>query len=446
MSRESFEGPVRIGALVFQAVVCGLAMVGAMAGPAAAESAGPPVDTILEDMVIQKERFRPEALHGLGLDGLKAVLDEVLPDTAAPRRLDVPAENVDRLIAALGSASFRAREEAFDELVKIGPGAREQLAAATRNADPEISWRADRILRKFELRKLEDKGRYVQAFALYVRGIDDEPRLEELARRTVQAAGAGPPNGGRHQILSYSLRTVMQSKNERLVEQFRPLLAHQEPQVAIFAAHAMFSGLSPDFCPAIFIDALKSNRDEVALAAIHYSQQYREHAKAVELKQLLIGMLDRPDPMFKLQAAAVLWQGFQHAPALDMLLEQASQAADKNVRYQAISRLSPIYNRDKPLEEKVLKVFDLLLKDDDENTRRIALSVLGNYPGEQVAQRLIPLMADKDQGIAEEARRRLADQTDKDMLRRLLAAAAKDHASEDVRKAAADLLKQVGEK
>ena len=42
------------------------------------------ITAILEDMVMQKQRFRPEGLHALGLEGLSAVLDELLPDTAAP--------------------------------------------------------------------------------------------------------------------------------------------------------------------------------------------------------------------------------------------------------------------------------------------------------------------------------------------------------------------------
>jgi len=84
-----------------------------------------------------------------------------------------------------------------------------------------------------------------------------------------------------------------------------------------------------------------------------------------------------------------------------------------------------------------------LLKDEDDNTRRMAALALSTYDGEEVVRSLIPLLADKYSIIPQELSGRLLEQSDKDMLRRLLTAAANTESSGEVRKAAAAVLEKL---
>lgn len=62
------------------------------------------------------------------------------------------AELIDRiadLIEKLGSSDFKVREQATEDLIKLGPVAASELKAAARSADVEIKTRAEKILASF---------------------------------------------------------------------------------------------------------------------------------------------------------------------------------------------------------------------------------------------------------------------------------------------------------
>ena len=79
----------------------------------------------------------------------------------------------------------------------MGPVVKPVLLEAVRSADAEISWRATRLLRRWEAENNRDGSKHAAAFAAYVRAIGDQPRLEELARRAKIALEAGMPGDSR---------------------------------------------------------------------------------------------------------------------------------------------------------------------------------------------------------------------------------------------------------
>ena len=67
--------------------------------------------SILADMVGQEYQFKPDRLHGMGVEGLSAVLDELLPDTAEPKNVDLPEDTIARLIDQLADSLVHCLSE-----------------------------------------------------------------------------------------------------------------------------------------------------------------------------------------------------------------------------------------------------------------------------------------------------------------------------------------------
>lgn len=435
--RRSFR-PVRAACRM------GTMLIGAWLASAAAggQSADPEILSVLADMIGQKYQFKPDRLHEMGVEGLSAVLDELLPDTAEPKQVDVSGEILAGLIERLGHENLRVRESASEKLRRLGPGIRPALVEATRSADAEVSWRATRILRGWESKNQEDKARYYSAFSVYAAGIRDDARLEELVRRTLIAFRAGMPGGGRRNILRQCVRTVAASGKQSYSDRLRPLLKHDDVRVAVLATQAIGSAVRGDCCPPLFVDALKADRREIVAAAIVYTQNCAGNPQESEIKRILIDIFEGDDEEQKLRATRPLLYTFQYAEVRDFLLEQAN-SGDRSRQYQALSYLGGSPHRGQPADEKVLEALTPLLKSADNNARRMAVRALGSYAGEEVVKHLIPLLADKYSSVPREVRSKLLEQPDKKMVRRLLAAAARDDSDEKVRQAAAELVKKL---
>lgn len=409
-------------------------------GGAHGQQADSQIEAILANMVVQKGRFQPDELHRLGVPGLSAVLDELLPETAEPKKVDLPNDTISRLIKRLGDDNFRVRESAFERLYRLGRGAEALLTEATESDDAEIGWRARRILRKWESELTEDKARYMSAFAVYAAGIRDDACLEELLRRTLAALETGMPSGGKQQILGQCMRAVARSGKDELTDRLKPLLKHNDVRVAVLVIRSVGSvGGNLMNCPALLLDALKSDQQQIVVQAISSVTNCRENSRKPEIKRLLISIFQGGNERLKFHVSFPLMYGFGYPPAVDFLLKQA-QSEDPNTRIQALSLLADSRNRGKPADEKVLKALTPLLKSEDHNTRRRAARALGNYTGEEVVKRLIPLLCEKNN---RDVYRKLMEQPDKKMLRRLLAAAAKDSPDEKVRKIAASMVEQL---
>jgi|GEM_PF-2303931 len=79
-------------------------------------------------------------------------------------------QEINGLVKALGHDEFEAREKAYTQLRKLGEKARQQLKAALDSEDPEIRWRASRLLallddENVEGRKPGDRRRSLRFFS-----------------------------------------------------------------------------------------------------------------------------------------------------------------------------------------------------------------------------------------------------------------------------------------
>ncbi|RKY19295.1 MAG: hypothetical protein DRP63_00845 [Planctomycetota bacterium] len=82
---------------------------------------------------------------------------------------------IEQLVKQLGDEDFQKREDAMEELVKIGDAAVEALKKAAKSEDPEVAWRAkealNRILRKKESHSWQ-RQKPVDPFGHLPRGFD----------------------------------------------------------------------------------------------------------------------------------------------------------------------------------------------------------------------------------------------------------------------------------
>jgi len=396
----------------------------------------------LAAMLVQAEKFDAQSLHAMGLAGLSAVLDHLLPDTAEEETFEAPEDNVAELIEQLGDERFRARELASEALLDLGPGIRPALLAATRSSDAEVRWRAICILRRWSSRNTEDKSRYVPAFAIFLAGISDRERLDELTRRTGLAFDIGMPSGGRMAVLQQCIMSIARTGKDEYTDRLRPLLGHEDVSVGVFVTQTVGSGSGHNFFPSLLIEALESPHKEIVRQAIARSADCWDVKRKEEVKRRLIAIFEGDDEALKFEACYPLMHDHNYAAAVDYLLTQV-QSKDQPRATKAIGWIGDSSNHGRPAFEKLLKTLDPLLKSTDQNRRRAAARALAMYAGEEVVQRLIPLLGDSNSAVATEITYRLAHQKDKKMLQRLLAAAAKNDPNEKVRKKAAELAEKL---
>jgi len=420
----------------------GAAVAGAVlaaATGARGQTADPEMLSILADMVSQQNAFRPERLHALGLDGLRAVLDEVLPETAEPAELTANSDEIAKRIEQLGDANYQTRRAATEKLVRLGRAVEPQLVEAARRPDPEISWRARRILRHWEKRQTEDKSRYLPALAVYAAGIDDEPRLREILRRTQLALKSGLRESSRQQVLRQCIVPLARAGKDEYLEPFVPLLKDADVQVAVLVVGAVGEGSRGGRFPDLLVEALRSDRPEVATAAVYQVRASTDESRREELEPLLLETFRRSNDALKLQAATVLLHKYDSAEGRDYLLERA-EGADRNARYQALSALATTDNSGKEIDKRVLEVLRRQIRSKESTTRRLAARALARYRGDEVLTSLVPLLADEQRSTAAYVRQMLLGYPDKEALRKRLKAASEDHGDEKLRAAAGELL------
>jgi hypothetical protein len=223
------------------------------------------------------------------------------------------------------------------------------------------------------------------------------------------------------------------------------LLKHDDVQVAVLVTQwvgestASYPGVR--FCPALLLEALQSDREEVALSAVHWAGNCGDTPRKAEIERLLVALFDGKNEQLKFQACAPLIRTYHHSAALDYLLQEA-KGADLNRRYAALSWLSSPNQR--APDKKVFDALVELLKSNDGHTRYMAVLALSSYSGEEVVKHLLPLLADTYNIIPNELGNRLVQQPDKAMLRRLLTAVKDDtKQKEKVRQQAAAILQDL---
>jgi hypothetical protein len=406
----------------------------------------PDISSILAEMSGREHRFNPMQLHGLGIDGLEALLDVLLPETAGPKSLQVPQAAVAQLIERLGSDNSQARESAMKELLRIGPAAKPWVDAAVGSGDAEVAWRARCVIQGWELHNREDKSMYLPAFAAYASGIHDDRRLRELSKRTIMALQTFDLEGGRYAILEVCISVLVATGKDEYVDPLKPLLKHSDLRVAVLVAgtvgEAAASMRTNQFFPDLLLEALRSDRDEIVGVAIEHVANCKDAARNERVEKLLTDIFQGDNEHLKFQSCSPLLRTFHNAAARDFLLEQA-QGTDLNRRSMALASLCNNHQTPEPADEKTFEILSKLLKSADSQTRFMAAGAMATFAGENVVKTLIDMLGDSNGMIPSDLSGRLLEQPDKAMLQRMLLDASKNHVSDKVRKRATAMLQEL---
>ncbi len=399
--------------------------------PALAQPPPSKLAPILKDMTQQGPQFSAQELHEMGLEGLRMLLDWFFPETAKPVTREPPSQMVLELVSQLADDSFRLREEAAEKLYQLGSAAHTALLKAAESNDAEVRWRATRILRRWQMEREQDMARYGPALAVYLSGIKDKQRLEELAVRvrSVLEHSNGPPSGGRATLVSPFFAVLADPENAPLAARLKPLLDHPNPQVPVYVLNmlANYAGRYKD-CPPLLLDALDASRTELILAAIGAAGHVPLGGTEEEVKRRLTRIFHGEDETLKFQVSRVLWSRFDDRQALEHLLAQVKKSSNEDMsrRYEAIGMLRDSRSRNKLLDAETVKKFVELMDPKDQNLRLMVAETLAWYGGEEVVRALIAMMGDTYQPVAQLAQRKLLEQPDKEMVRRLLASALEE--------------------
>lgn len=95
---------------------------------------------------------------GLPAAGAAVFAQEGMPQEARSEAREATSEQLESLIEQLGDEDFVVRDRAYDDLLAMGAGAKARLEKATKSEDPEIRWRAGRLLRALSAGSSEGKS------------------------------------------------------------------------------------------------------------------------------------------------------------------------------------------------------------------------------------------------------------------------------------------------
>jgi hypothetical protein len=277
----------------------------------------------------------------------------------------------------------------------------------------------------------------------YAEGLRDGERLELVARRVIAEFARGWPDGPKLHLLRLCVAGVAKGGHEASCDLLRPLVASKDVRIARFVTETTGSYKADDeFFPQLLIDALASNRDEVVQVAIRWTQNCRKSPRADEARGAMQAIFDKRDESLKFQVCVPLIQEFDDSHAWVFLIEQTqSQAPLRSA--SALSSLADAKYTGREPSADLLEKLAGPLSSPTLALRWGATKALGTHAGQVVIERLIPLLADAEQSVRDEAARCLLKQADKTLLRTQLTAAAAAHASERVRERAAALLKKL---
>lgn len=438
--RVNFMNSTAIRAIVF--------FCAAFAGvPPAAKCIEPiKIALLVDGMASKGSGFDGAELHGLGVEGLAAVLDHLLPDTAppaAPPPPGPPAEDILKLIAELDHDDFLVRERATADLTQRGRGRRELIEQAAASDLAETALRAQRILATWESRPQARLSAYLSGFWAYVEKIEDSSRLELLARRTLKAFEQGMPQGDRLHLLRLCLAGVAHGRHAGSCDLLRPLIQNPDARIAILTTETIGSyKTDPRFFPTLLVDGLRSKQISVVETALRFASGCQDEQRQAGLRQSLRQIFATGNEPLKFQSCLPLLRDF-HDPAAWLYVLEQTQSQDANRARTAYNWVGDTSARGLSASAALVEQLTPLLRSQHADLRRVTAQALGAYSHEKIAASLAPLLADHDDGVARQAGLSLLAQADQRLVRRLLEelAATADVAS---RQRMNSILSQVG--
>jgi hypothetical protein len=387
-------------------------------------------------------RFDPTSLNRFGTAGLEAVLDRLLPDPAGAVEHPFWSAVAAGLVERLGHDDFDTRERANRSLAAFGYHARSQLVRAVASDNPEVSFRADRLLAP--LLPVGDVGRHVDGFRTYVESIQDRPRAELLARHISGKLQYGLPEGAARDLTAHGLGVVARSNSEAMCEFFRPMLDHPDPKVGAFVVDQIGGRrASHQFVPRLLLDSLSAKHELVVEAALSRCPDFANREMGPELYDRLRKIYLHPtSDAQKFRACYPLMYHFRDPDTLGYLLEQTRSPDPHRVR-AAAGMVGEGGKFGRPVTAAVLTGLSPLLLSKNSQIRLAAAGSLGCYHGSDVIRKLIPLLSDQEPRIVETVTARLIEQRDRSHLRRMLEEAVAAHQDPIIRKKAQEVLDQL---
>jgi hypothetical protein len=381
-------------------------------------------------MATRGSSYDAAELHALETDGLAAVLDYLLPDTAPIKQQPqgLPEDRLQALLQELDADEFATRERATEALIATARGNREAIEQATHSDSLEVRLRAERILASWESRLANRLSTYLSGFWAYIEHIADRPRLQLLAERTVKALEPGMPEGDRLHLVRLAIAGVAHGRDGPSCDVLRPLLGHEDVRVATLVTETVGAyKTEARFVPMLLVDALQSGRQPVVEAALRFVLGCEDPARREQVQAALRRLFETgPEPL-KFQACLPLLRDFQDSDAWSYVIEQAGSADNSRVR-TALNWIGDTKPTTQPPPEVLLTRLDHIFKN-DAGQRRAAVLTLGKFGGPSVIHRLIGQLSDADETVSHEADACLRAQGDRNLVKHLLQAAAES--SED---------------
>lgn len=410
-------------------VVCAWLML-VNIGPVARHSASAiepiQIALLVDNMASKGSGYDAQELHNLGVSGLAAVLDHLLPDTAppaAPAPAGPPEEAIRKLIAELDHDDFQTRERATAELAASGRSQRTLIEEAAASHKAEMALRAQRIIATWQARPQARLSAYLSGFWAYVEKIEDGKRLNLLAQRTLKAFEQGMPQGDRLHLLRLCLAGVAHGRDAGSCDLLRALIEHDDARVAVLAAETVGAyKTDASFFPTILIDALNSKRPAVVEAAMRFATGCSDERQREALRASLRNIFEKQSEALKFQACLPLTRDFHDSSAWIYVLEQ-TQSKDANRARTACNWVGDTGTRGQPAPAGLAQALTPLLKSPSADLRRWTVQSLGSYSGEQVVRSLIPLLADDDDQVVRQVGASLRQQPDQNLVKRLVQAA-----------------------
>ncbi|MCI0361170.1 MAG: HEAT repeat domain-containing protein [Planctomycetaceae bacterium] len=415
---------------------------GTLCGQPPAASLRDRIDEELTAMELHGSAYNPKGLHEMGTAGLAGVLDHFFPETAAVKVVArPPEEEVKRLIEQLGSDEFKVRELATEQLIARGKPCRDLLLKAAESDDAEVRLRAQRILAAWEPKADGIGDRGLGGFWNYADSLRDGERLDLVARRVMAEFDRGWPQGPKLHLLRLCVAGVAKGGNEASCDLLRPLVASQDVRIAKFVTETTGSYKADEqFFPQLLLDALASDRDEVVEVAIRWTQHCHKSPRAGDARRAMRSIFERRSETLKFQVCLPLIQEFDDPQAWAFLIEQAESKTPLRSA-SALSSLADLKYSGRQASETLLEKLAGHLSSPTLAVRWGATKALGTHAGPAVIERLIPLLADSEQSVREEAARCLLKQSNAKLVREQLSTAAREHPNQRVREHAADVLK-----
>jgi HEAT repeat protein len=421
-----------------------LASLASLLPASGAADKAPDVQAILDHMAAQRNGFNPQEIHDLGVPGLEALLNRLLPDTVPAPPPQATEKEILDLIKQLGNEKFDVREAATQKLLALGRAHRPLLLKAGAHPDAEVRQRIKSILDEWAPGPAPDLTRHIEAFWAYSeRPIKNKDCVFLLAQRTAAALENGIEAGPRRTFLEYALRAISRNGDDKAFDQFRPLLKHTDANVGVMAVHNLAGYRANNhFFPRFLVEALASDREPILVEAIDWAPNCWDRKQADEVERLVRQAFTKGNENVKFRASFAMMHSYHDEDAYAYVLQQ-TRSKDAGRAHTAIYWIADPCNQRRKATPELLKNLTPHLSSPNNELRRAAGYALGVYLGEKVIEHLIPLLGDKQEIIVNETSNALLGHPDKAEVRRVLMNAAKNHENKVIRAKAQELLNKL---